>query len=96
MSTAFIFGLGLVVTAITSAAVILVGISEAADPSHSRPEDLAGWERSLVGRGVRQKARTTSEAGANVTVYPACPAICGRTRLQIITNETPANAAAGF
>jgi hypothetical protein len=50
MNTAFIFGIGLVVTAITSAAVILVGISEAADPSHSRPEDLAGWERSLVGR----------------------------------------------
>ena len=63
MSTALIFGLGLVVTAITSAAVILVGISEAADPSHSRPEDLAGWERSLVGRGVRQKPRTMSEAG---------------------------------
>ena len=42
MSTAFTFGLGLVVTAITAAAVILVGVSEAADPSHSRPEDLAG------------------------------------------------------
>jgi hypothetical protein len=55
MTTAFIFGIGLVVTAITSAAVILVGISEAADPSHSRPEDLAEWERSLVGRGRATK-----------------------------------------
>ena len=45
-----IFVLGVIVTGITLAAVILVGLGEAADPSQSRPEDLTGWERSLVGR----------------------------------------------
>jgi hypothetical protein len=63
MSTAFIFGLGLVVTAITAAAVILVGVSEAADPSHSRPEDLAGWERSLVERERASRASADRPLG---------------------------------
>lgn len=54
--TAFIFGVGLIVTAVTLAAVILVGISEAADTSQSRPEDLASWERSLVGHLRATKA----------------------------------------
>ena len=45
-----IFALGLIVTGITFAAVVLVGLGEAADPGQSRPEDLTGWERSLVGR----------------------------------------------
>ena len=65
MSTALIFGLGLVVTAITAAAVILVGISEAADPSHSRPEDLAGWERSLVEADVLHEHRPITRWGRN-------------------------------
>ncbi len=45
-----IFVLGVIVTGITLAAVILVGLGEAADPGQSRPEDLAAWERKLVGR----------------------------------------------
>jgi hypothetical protein len=50
MTVAMIFILGVVVTIITTAAVVLVGLSEAADPSHSRPEDLADWERAIVDR----------------------------------------------
>ena len=45
-----IFVLGVIVTGITLAAVILVGLGEAADPGQSWPEDLTAWERSLVGR----------------------------------------------
>ena len=50
MSTALIFVLGVVVTLITTAAVVLIGLAEAEDPAHSRPEDLADWERPLVDR----------------------------------------------
>ena len=50
MTVLMIFVVGLVVTAITVTAVLLVGLSEAADPVHSRPEDLAAWERALVDR----------------------------------------------
>lgn len=50
MTTLMIFVAGLFVTSITVTAVVLVGLSEASDPAHSRPEDLAGWERALVGR----------------------------------------------
>lgn len=45
-----IFILGLFVMAITMAAVILVGIYEADDPGHARPEDLSNWEKKLVDR----------------------------------------------
>lgn len=50
MSTVLIFALGVLVTGLTVAAVVLVGIAEAADPKHSRPQDLTEWERSIVGR----------------------------------------------
>jgi hypothetical protein len=55
--SAEIFVLGVFVTAITVVAVILVGLSEAADPDHSRPEDLTALERHLVGR---ERATKTS------------------------------------
>ena len=45
-----IFALGLIVTGITLAAAVLLGLSEAADPGLSRLEDLTEWERSLVSR----------------------------------------------
>jgi hypothetical protein len=53
-----IFLLGVFVTVITLSAVILVGLSEAADPGQSRPEDLTSWERYLVGR---ERAKRASE-----------------------------------
>ena len=49
MSTFAIFVLGLFVTGLTLTAVLLIGMSEAADPAHSRPDDLLPLERSLVG-----------------------------------------------
>ena len=50
MSTIAIFVLGLFVSGITLTAAILVGLSEAADPAHSRIEDLTPLERKIVGR----------------------------------------------
>ncbi len=50
MTTLAIFVLGLFVTAITLAAVVLVGLSEASDPAHSRLSDLSPLERKLVNR----------------------------------------------
>jgi hypothetical protein len=55
VSTALIFALGVLVTGITVAAVVLVGLAEAADPKHSRPQDLTEWERSIVGRSPSQE-----------------------------------------
>jgi hypothetical protein len=49
MSTLAIFVLGIFVTGLTCSAVFLIGMSEAADPAHSRPDDLLTLERSLVG-----------------------------------------------
>ena len=49
MSTFAVFVLGLFVTGLTLTAVLLIGMSEAADPAHSRPDDLLPLERSLVG-----------------------------------------------
>jgi hypothetical protein len=49
MSTFAIFVLGLLVMGITLTAVVLIGLSEAADPAHSRPSDLSPLERPLVG-----------------------------------------------
>ena len=48
--TPIIFFLGLFVTAITLIASILVGLQEAADPAHSRIEDLTELEKKIVGR----------------------------------------------
>jgi len=53
MSTVAIFVLGLFVTGITVTAAILVGLFEAADPNHSRVEDLTDFEKSVVGRGEK-------------------------------------------
>lgn len=50
MTTLAIFLLGVLVTGITFAAVILVGLDEASDPSHSRIQDLSPFERSVVNR----------------------------------------------
>lgn len=50
MTTIAIFVLGLVVTAITGAGAILIGLQEAADPSLSRVEDLTELEKKIVGR----------------------------------------------
>lgn len=50
MTTLAIFLLGVLVTGITIAAVILIGLDEATDPSHSRIEDLSSFEKSVVNR----------------------------------------------
>jgi hypothetical protein len=42
--------MGVFVTLITFAGVLLIGLSEAADTVHSRPEDLSGFEKRLVDR----------------------------------------------
>ena len=50
MMTLGIFLLGVLVAGVTFAAVILIGLDEAADPAHSRLEDLSSIEKSLVDR----------------------------------------------
>lgn len=50
MTDLVIFGAGAVVTLITAVAAFLVGLSEAADPAHSRPEELSELEWQLVDR----------------------------------------------
>jgi len=57
MTTSLIFALGVFVSVLVAIAVVLVGLSEAADPDVARKEDLASWERKLVGesRGDRTK-----------------------------------------
>jgi hypothetical protein len=50
ISTVMIFGMGLLVTAITLAGVVLIGLSEAADSAHARPEDLTELEKKLIDR----------------------------------------------
>ncbi len=57
MSTALIFAVGVFVTVLVAIAVVLVGLSEAADPDLARPEDLAGWERKLVGESRGDPAK---------------------------------------
>ena len=51
MSTFAIFLVGLIVTVITTLGAALIGLEEAADPKHSRVEDLTETEKHLVGRG---------------------------------------------
>ena len=60
MSTLAIFVLGLFVTGLTLTAVFLIGLSEAADPAHSRPDDLSPLERSLVGH-MREDVQGSKE-----------------------------------
>lgn len=53
MSTVAILVLGIFVSSLTVTAAILVGLFEAADPNHSRVEDLTDFEKSVVGRGEK-------------------------------------------
>jgi len=53
MTSLGIFLLGILVTAITLTAVLLVGLGEAADPLHSRAEDLSSIESKLVDREIQ-------------------------------------------
>ncbi len=50
MSIMVIFVIGLFVSGLTFAAVMLVGLQEAADPALSRVEDLTKIEKKIVGR----------------------------------------------
>ena len=50
MSWLAIFGLGLIVTVITGAGAVMIGLQEAADPVQSRVEDLTDVEKQIVGR----------------------------------------------
>jgi hypothetical protein len=50
MTPIAIFVLGLIVTAITGAGAIMIGLQEASDPVQSRLEDLTEVEKKLVGR----------------------------------------------
>jgi len=50
MTTLAIFLLGVLVTGVTLAAVLVVGLHEAADSDHSRYQDLSSLERSIVDR----------------------------------------------
>jgi hypothetical protein len=50
MSTVGIFIIGLFVSGVTFAAVLMVGLQEAADPALSRLEDLTDLEKKIVGR----------------------------------------------
>lgn len=45
-----IFVVGLVVTAATLAGAFVIGLTEAADSDHARPDDLTDLERRLVHR----------------------------------------------
>ena len=50
MTSLAIFVLGAVVTLITCAGAILIGLEEASDPDQSRIQDLTGIEKQIVGR----------------------------------------------
>lgn len=64
MTTLGIFLLGTLVSGITFAAVVLIGLDEAADPAHSRIEDLSGFEKSVVNR---PDDRADDEAASSVS-----------------------------
>ena len=55
MSTLAIFIFGFLVITIVLIATSLVGLSEAADPAHSRYGDLTILERALVDREAEEK-----------------------------------------
>ena len=50
MTSLAIFALGLVVTCITGAGAILIGLQEASDPDQSQIQDLTKLEKQIVGR----------------------------------------------
>jgi hypothetical protein len=61
VSTLAIFVIGLLVTGITLTAVVLIGLSEASDPAHSRLSDLSELERNLVGRSRAKNQETDNK-----------------------------------
>ncbi len=50
MTSIAIFVLGLVVTGLTGAGAILIGLQEASDPGQSQIEDLTKLEKQIIGR----------------------------------------------
>ena len=50
MTSLAVFVLGVIVTLITGAGAILIGLEEASDPDQSRIQDLTGIEKQIVGR----------------------------------------------
>lgn len=69
MSTIIIFAIGVFVSALTFLGVVLVGLTEAADPSLSHPEDLSEWEWSMVGE-ARQKELSPKKPSSEVKSVP--------------------------
>ena len=61
MSTLAIFALGLIVTGMTLAAVVLIGLDEAGDPAHSKLGDLSSLEKNLVDRTGKAGPETAAE-----------------------------------
>jgi len=61
MSTLAIFALGLIVTGMTFAAVVLIGLDEAGDPAHSKLGDLSSLEKNLVDRPGEAGPETAKE-----------------------------------
>lgn len=62
MTTLGIFLLGILVTGITLTAVVMIGLGEAADPIHSRVEDLSSIESRIVDRGTDPKTPPAQES----------------------------------
>jgi hypothetical protein len=56
-----IFLLGLIVTGITIAAVLVVGVDEAGDPNHARDADLTPLERALVNRPATDDSQSSED-----------------------------------
>jgi hypothetical protein len=50
MTSLAIFALGVIVSMITGAGAILIGLQEASDLSQSRVQDLTDFEKRIVGR----------------------------------------------
>lgn len=67
MSTAIIFAIGLFVSVITFVGVVLVGLSEAADPKLSRPTDLTEWEWSMVREARMNKVANEEDSRVAVS-----------------------------
>ena len=61
MSTLAIFVLGLIVTGMTLAAVVLIGLDEAGDPAHSKLSDLSSLEKNLVNRSAEAEPEAAEE-----------------------------------
>jgi hypothetical protein len=61
MSTLAIFLLGLIVTGMTLAAVVLIGLDEAGDPAHSKLGDLSSLEKNLVHRSAEAEHVATED-----------------------------------